>query len=142
MTTLDQRVVIDTNILISRLLAPHSIPTQAVRKAMHVGQMLASEATFEELGRVLSRPKFDRYVTLSEREAFMHLLERVVEQVVVVGVVRACRDPEDDKFLELAANGAADVIITGDQDLLILNTFRSIRIMTPVDYLHGCPTNF
>jgi uncharacterized protein len=50
--------------------------------------------------------------------------------------VQACRDPKDDKFLELAVNGNADLIVTGDQDLLVLRQFRNILISTPADYLN------
>ena len=50
-------------------------------------------------------------------------------------LVRECRDPKDDKFLELALNGRADLIITGDADLLVLNPWRGIEIVTPREYL-------
>jgi predicted nucleic acid-binding protein len=52
-----------------------------------------------------------------------------------VRVVRACRDPSDDKFLEVAVNGRADLIITGDRDLLELDPFMGIAILTPAAYL-------
>lgn len=48
--------------------------------------------------------------------------------------IRACRDPKDDKFLELAVSGNADVIVTGDKDLLALHPFRGIAILTPLDF--------
>lgn len=49
--------------------------------------------------------------------------------------IRACRDPKDDKFLELAVNGSASLIITGDKDLLALDPFRGIGIITPAGFL-------
>ena len=49
--------------------------------------------------------------------------------------MRACRDPDDDKLLELAVNGAADFIVTGDDDLLVMNPFRGIAIVTPAEFL-------
>jgi predicted nucleic acid-binding protein len=49
--------------------------------------------------------------------------------------VRACRDPHDDKVLEAAVSGRADVLITGDKDLLELNPFRGIAILGPVNFL-------
>jgi predicted nucleic acid-binding protein len=49
--------------------------------------------------------------------------------------IRACRDPRDDKFLEVAVNGRADAIVTGDQDLLVLNPFQGIPILSPAGYL-------
>ena len=49
--------------------------------------------------------------------------------------IRACRNPRDDKFLELAVHGLADAIVTGDRNLLELNPFRGIAILTPAEYL-------
>lgn len=133
--TSGERVVVDTNALISRLLLPTSVPGQAVRKAVDEAQILVSEATIEELADVLSRAKFDPYITIEERQEFLRRLGRIAEMVPVVHVIRACRDPEDDKFLELAVNGAADLIVTGDNDLLVLHPFRDIPILTPASYL-------
>lgn len=129
------RVVVDTNILLSRLLVPGSVPAQAVHKAVDQGQILASEATLEELADVLSRPKFDRYLTVSERQQFLRLFMRIAQWVPILHPVQACRDPRDDKFLALAVNGEAGVIITGDQDLLVLDPFRDVRILEPAAYL-------
>lgn len=53
----------------------------------------------------------------------------------VLQAIRASRDPKDGTFLEAAVNGRADVIVTGDTDLLELNPFRGITIVTPADYL-------
>jgi len=129
------RVVVDTNVLLSRLLVPGSVPAQAVRRAVDQGQILASEATLEELADVLSRPKFDRYLTVSERQQFLRLFMRIAQWVPILHPVQACRDPRDDKFLALAVNGEAGVIITGDQDLLVLDPFRDVRILEPAAYL-------
>ena len=133
--TVRQRVVLDTSVLVSRLLLPDSVPGQAARTAVDRGTVLMSEATVEELADVLSRPKFDRYVTVEERIRFLRLLGHVAEPVPIVHTVRACRDPRDDKFLELAVNGEADVIVTGDADLLALDPFRGLPILTPARFL-------
>lgn len=129
------RVVVDTNVLLSRLLVPGSVPAQAVRRAVEQGQILASEATLEELADVLSRPKFDRYLTVSERQQFLRLFMRIAQWVPILHPVQACRDPREDKFLALAVNGEAGVIITGDQDLLVLDPFGDVRILEPAAYL-------
>ena len=133
--TSGERIVVDTNALISRLLLPTSVPSQAVRKAVEEAQLLVSEATLEELADVLSRAKFDPYITIEERQEYLRRLGRIAEMVPIVHVIRACRDPEDDKFLELAVNGAADLMVTGDDDLLVLHPFRGIPILTPASYL-------
>ena len=101
------RIVADTNVLISRLLLPESVPGRAVRKAVDESQLLVSEATMDELAGVLGRAKFDPYLSIAERQAFLRLLGRIAEMVPIVRVVRACRDPRDDKFLEAAVNGRA-----------------------------------
>lgn len=129
------RVVADTNALVSRLLVADSLPAQAVRWAVDRAQLLVSEATMDELADVLSRRKFDRYVSVEDRVAFVRSLSRVAEMVPIVSAVRACRDPKDDKFLEVAVNGSARWIVTGDADLLALHPFREITIASPGDYL-------
>lgn len=90
-----------------------------------------------ELADVLARPKFDPYATIAERQEFLRLVVRVAERVPIIHIVEACRDPTDDKFLELAVNGAAERIVTGDADLLALHPFRGIEILTPARYLAG-----
>jgi putative PIN family toxin of toxin-antitoxin system len=93
-----ERVVIDTNALLSRLLLPGSIPGQAVRKAIAAAHPLASDDTLMELADVLGRPKFDPYITVEERREFLQLFNRIAERILITHVVRACRDPKDDKF--------------------------------------------
>ena len=130
-----ERIVADTNAFISRLLVPDSLPGRAVRKMVDTAQLLVSEATLTELADVLSRAKFDAYVSIEDRQEFFRRLGRVAEVVPITYIVHACRDPKDDKFLELAVNGNADLIVTGDDDLLVLNPFRGIPIITPASYL-------
>jgi uncharacterized protein len=130
-----ERIVVDTNVLVSRLLLPQSIAGRAVRSAVDAGQLLVSGATMQELAEVVARAKFDPYLSLAERQEFIRLLGRIVELVPIVRVVQACRDPRDDKFLELAVNGHADLMITGDRDLLALDPFMGISIVSPAVYL-------
>lgn len=80
-------------------------------------------------------PKFDRYVSRARREALLERLAPSVEIFEIVQRVRACRDPKDDKFLELAVNSEASVIVTGDEDLLSLHPFRGIDILGPAAFL-------
>lgn len=134
-----QRFVIDSNVLISRLLLPGSAPGHAVRKAMSAGQLLVSDASLEELAIVLSRSKFDRYVTIRDRQEFLRMVGLVSEHIPIFRTVDVCRDPKDNMILELAVNGAATVIITGDRDLLVLHTFDGIPICSPSEYLASRP---
>ena len=130
-----ERVVVDTNCLVSRLLLAESSAARAVRKAVDSSLLLASEATMEELAEVLARSRFDRYVSVADRQQFLRLLGRIAEFVPIIYAVRECRDPKDDRFLEVALNGRADVILSGDRDLLTLDPWRGIEILAPRDYL-------
>jgi PIN domain len=82
-----------------------------------------------ELGSVLLRPKLAAYASISESARFLTELARVVEPVPITGRVELCRDPRDDKLLELALAGRADFLLTGDADLLALHPFRGTAIL-------------
>jgi putative PIN family toxin of toxin-antitoxin system len=127
--------VLDTNALISRLLCPGGVTAQAVDHALARGLLLVSEETLSELVEVLSRSKFDPYLTRDDRVRFIERLGGVARIVPIVGKVQACRDPKDDKFLDVALNGEATAIVTGDQDLLVLDPFHGIRIVSPAAFL-------
>jgi uncharacterized protein len=94
-----------------------------------------SNAVFLELQEVLLRPKFDKYSTPSKREAFLEDLIETVQFIEVTEEIDECRDPKDNKYLELVVSGNAECIITGDQDLLVLNPFRRIDILTVQEFL-------
>jgi putative PIN family toxin of toxin-antitoxin system len=129
------RFVLDTNVLISALMLSQSKPRLAWNQARRTGVILASHETLQELASVLRRPKLAAYVSPSESTAFLTDLARVVEPVPIRERVELCRDPRDDKFLELALAGRADFLLTGDADLLALHLFRGTAILTPAAYL-------
>ena len=129
------RCVFDTNAIISAMLSRTATPGVALARAYGTGEILVSVPLMRELYDVVSRPKFDRYVTPSERERFLGLLLRDAQLVEITESIQACRDPKDDQVLELAVCGRADWIITGDADLLVLDPFRGIRIVTPTNFL-------
>ncbi len=129
------RVVLDTNVLISGLLSTTSTPARAVEHAISGGQLLASTDILRELMTKLLSPKFDRYVPRERRDSLLLRLAPLIEIIEVVQRIQASRDPDDDKFLDVAINGRADVIVSGDGDLLDLNPFRGIAILAPAAYL-------
>jgi uncharacterized protein len=135
MTMTRERVVIDTNVFISGLLSSTSTPAKVVDRAIDQDQLLASSATLRELMTKLLSPKFDRYVSRERRDALLERLAPHVELVEIVQRIQASRDPKDDKFLEVAINGGAQVVVSGDSDLLTLHPFRGIAIVTPAAYL-------
>jgi putative PIN family toxin of toxin-antitoxin system len=129
------RFVFDTNAIISAVLIKRSISRRAFDKAISEGELLVSAETIDELNRVLGREDFARYVTEDERMEFLAVLLREARLVEVNVYVGECRDPQDNKFLELAISGEAECIVSGDQDLLVLHPFRGISIVTPRDFL-------
>lgn len=88
-----------------------------------------------KLGEVLSRPKFDKYVSREDRQHFLRLLGGVARLTSISQRISACRDPKDDRFLDAALNGEAQVIFSADQDLLALHPFHGIEIWRPADFL-------
>jgi len=131
------RLVFDNNVVVSAALLAGSVPRQAFDKALDEGTVLISVPVLLELAEVLSRKKFNKYLREEERMRFMVALLKEAELVEITETVTDCRDAKDNKFLELAVNGEADCIVSGDEDLLVLNPFRGIPILTPKEFLSG-----
>lgn len=129
------RFVVDTNIIVSALLMPNSVPAVALRLARRIGIILQSQATIDELNRVLHRKKFDKYIAEANRLEFLTKFTQKAEFVEVHHTVTICRDPNDNKFLELALSGSATLIVSGDNDLLVLSPFHEIVVMPPVRFI-------
>ncbi len=127
--------VIDVNVLISAFLFTNSKPRQALDKAQDLGFVLLSNSIFLELLEVISRPKFNRYLSEQKKQLLINDLTQTSSFIEPNLVINECRDPKDNKYLELAITGKAKCIITGDQDLLILNPFREIPIITVQEFL-------
>lgn len=128
------RVVIDTGVLISAAIKAQTVPSIAVYRAVQRDVVLKSDMTEAELREVIVRPYLARLIAPTARAWLMDLMASA-ELVPVTERITACRDPKDDKFLELAVNGQADLIMSGDADLLVLNPFRTIPIITPAAFV-------
>jgi putative PIN family toxin of toxin-antitoxin system len=126
-----ERFVLDTNVLVSALAFPGSIPRKAFDLAVARGSILASEETILELHRTLRRPKLARCFSRAEQDAFLAMFAGEVTIVGMTEPIALCRDPRDDRFLEVAIAGRASHLVAGDGDLLALDPFRDTRIMTP-----------
>jgi uncharacterized protein len=129
------RIVVDTNVLISSFILTSSAPAHAVDRAILTGHLVGTTATLRELHETLLAPRFERYLALAGREALLQRFVAIIEIVEVLQPIKASRDPRDDTFLEAAVNGAAQIIISGDRDLLILHPLRGVAILTPAAYL-------
>ena len=129
------RFVLDTNVLISAVLSPTGQARRAFDEAVRHGRLLFSESTHAELQEVLARERIQKYLPKAGARHLLLLLEHAAEYVEPDKQIRACRDPKDDKFLEVAVSGGADVLVTGDKDLLVLHPFRDVPILTPAAFL-------
>ncbi len=132
------RAVVDTNILVRALIKPNGTVgpvLSLLRDGRYV--LLYSEQLLEELVDLLARPRLRNKYPLSDEtvEASLQLILLRGEKVCPQREIRLCRDPKDDKFLEVAAAGQAAIIVSGDEDLLILNPFEDIPIVPPRDFL-------
>ncbi|HSK79413.1 MAG TPA: putative toxin-antitoxin system toxin component, PIN family [Thermoanaerobaculia bacterium] len=133
------RAVVDTNILIRALLKPQGTVAPILGR-LRAGDylLLYSTETLEEIADVLSRPRFRNKYGIRDRdvEALLALLILRGEKVAPSQRIAACRDPKDDKFLEVAVAGQAEILVTGDRDLLVLSPFQGIPFLTPAEFLN------
>ncbi|MGH4139703.1 putative toxin-antitoxin system toxin component, PIN family [Clostridium sp.] len=123
------KVVIDTNIFVSAFLGSKN--AKLILKEIINGEFLLIMSTeqLRELKEVLNRPKFSKYITLREVEELIALLSMKVIVPACYEKVTDCRDPKDNMILEEAVYGNAQYIITGDDDLLVLNPYKWINIV-------------
>ncbi len=130
------RWVCDTNVIVSGLLWPRGIVGHAFAlMTRHGSKLLMSEATLGELHHVLFGPKFDRFASHTVRSDFLNALMPLVELVPASAPIRACRDPRDDMFLEVALHGNADALVSGDEDLCVLHPFHNVPILRPTEFV-------
>lgn len=130
------RVVLDTNVLVSAALKQNSTPAAAVGLIETRDVLLKSRATERQLFDVIARPYFAALIGHDLR-VWLRKLMSTAELVVITEPIVACRDPTDDKFLEVAVNGRADLIVSGDGDLLAFNPFRGIPVVMPAAFVAG-----
>jgi len=127
------KVVIDTNIWISYLLGSllQGLDEKILSKEVKV---VVSEEMLKELSEVSSRPKFKDIFTTKRIKELFSLLDSYAIVVFPSQKVDACRDKKDNFLLEVALEGETDYLITGDEDLLVLNPFHGIKIIRPKDF--------
>jgi uncharacterized protein len=130
MTALPRTIVLDTNLVISAFILPQSLAAQALELALIHYDVVYSRETILELALVLERSKFDRYIDRALRQSLLHDYAESGREIIVERIVTDCRDPRDDKFLALALDSEASMIVTGDKhDLLSMDPYGDIRII-------------
>ncbi len=127
--------VFDTNVLIRAALSKCSGSYACFEKADVNGFHICSDETYEELETKLMLPKFDKYAHRTKRKEFLEWYWRITLNIPIKTRIIACRDPKDDKFLSLAVSAEAECIVSLDDDLLVLNPFQNIPIITPGVFL-------
>ena len=101
------------------------------------GEIVVSAETIDELNNVLSRKDFSKYITEEERYTFIATFLQIAKYHKPAVHIDECRDPKDNKFLELAVGSHAATLISGDRDLLVMHPFRGTAILTPQDFLRN-----
>lgn len=132
------RVVVDTNILIRALIMPHgTVGPVLLRLRQSEYTLLYAQSLLEELIDVLNRPRIRTKYNLTQDDikAVVALILLRGEAIEPKRTITICRDPKDNKFLEVAVAGKADVIVSGDEDLLVLHPFEDIPIVQPRIFL-------
>lgn len=133
----DAAVVFDCNVLVSAAAFPTSLPRKALDFVLENGTILLSADLILELEDVLHRPKLQKYISPNRATAFVAYLASISHHKDVTSRVDVCRDGDDNRVLELALDGHADAIVTGDQDLLGLTSFQGIPILTPRQFIEA-----
>lgn len=130
------RVVADANVLVSAALArsPEAPSVMILDAALEDEiELVTSPALLVEVADVLARPRLQKYVTLEEADEFVaELMKETTFVVDPVDLERVCRDPDDDYLVALARATRADVLVTGDDDLLSLDADNlGVDVITP-----------
>mgnify|MGYP006288915075 CR=1 FL=1 len=132
------RAVFDTNLLVSYLLTHR--PPIATLIDRHLAEeeivLVTAPELLDELIRVLEYPRLKQYYSEEERKRFVALVLALGEIVELPeSIPSICRDPDDDAFIACAVAGDADVIVSGDHDLLDLERVGDIPILTAAAFL-------
>lgn len=122
--------VIDTNVLISAALSAQGGPAQLVQAVLARHVLVFSHPTFQELHSRLYRPKFDRYISLEQRERLLHDFKASAVWVQLGEIGLYCRDRDDDVFIETARQAKAHALVSGDADLLDAQPVPEVRILS------------
>jgi uncharacterized protein len=128
-------IIFDASALVSAALKADSVPERALLRAEEVDVFALSAAVHAEIAEVLDRPKFAGAIALARRQRVLEIVRRAAVWFEPAVRVTDCRDPKDDKYLELALAAGAEILVSSDDDLLVLDPWRGVRILRPAAYL-------
>ncbi|NET58251.1 MAG: putative toxin-antitoxin system toxin component, PIN family [Symploca sp. SIO2E6] len=130
-------IVIGTNVFISAALSSKGTAYQAFAKAIHNFTVVQNDETYQEIADRIYKSKFDKYISEQRRKSFLSIIKNKCQFIEKISKITACRDPDDNKFLELAFDSKAEFLITGDKDLLSLKSQGEYQklIISPREFL-------
>jgi putative PIN family toxin of toxin-antitoxin system len=128
-------IVFDASAVVSAALKADSVPERALLRAEEVDVFALSTEVDREIAGVLARPKFSQMIPHERIERVLALLRGEAVWFEPSVRVTDCRDPKDNKYLELALASGASTVVSSDDDLLVLDPWRSVRLVRPADYL-------
>lgn len=128
-------IVFDASTLIGAALKVDSVPERALLHAEEADVFALSAVVEAEITEVLNRPKFADAIPRERRERVLEILRGAAVWFEPALRITDCRDPKDNKYLELALAAGAETIVSSDDDLLVLHPWRGIHILRPADYL-------
>ena len=127
-------IVIDTNVLISAGLLPQSKTAQVLALAVAHFVIAQNQDTWHELETRIARPKFDRYFGDSGRLRHLVKIAQSIQGFEVRAAASVSRDKTDDKFIALAIDSGASILISGDPDLKDVQAYEGIEILSPAQF--------
>ena len=128
------RAVVDTSTIISAV-GWSGNPQEIMDKCLDKGfKLITSPEILEEVREVLFRPKF-AFIDSDKKNEFLLLLSQLVEIVIPEHKIDICRDKDDNKFIGVALTAKANIIVSSDEDLLILKEYKDIKILSPSEFL-------
>ena len=128
--------VVDTNVFVSGLLGSRSCRNIFISFRKNRFKLAISPLLFEELVEVIERPKFQALFDRKEIVDLIHFTKYKAVWTIPHRRIHLCRDSKDNHILECAHAAKVDIIVSGDQDLLSLNSFETIPILNPSHFIN------
>ena len=128
-------IVFDASAVVSAALKVDSVPERALLHAEATDIFALSTEVDDEIAQVLGRPKFAGALSVERRARILNTIRGMAVWFVPSVRVTDCRDPKDDKYLELALAAAAAFIVSSDDDLIVLHPWRGVSILSPAAYM-------
>lgn len=132
--------VIDTNVFMAALLNPSGAPAKIRRRwQQRQFETLISEAVLEEYADVLTHAPA---IAIIDAQVLIDEIEALSRRVKISGTLQACKDPDDDKFLETAVLGGVDFLVTKNLKHFPRKSYEGVRIVNVANFLKEFEKNF